>query len=109
MILGSNPFKFFNFQEDVVHIIEPGFGAGSYRRMPNYDQKIPVVEFDRILDKYRERDWRDLDMIIRYKDKILTTEDAGFDKNFDFDIPYWQKKLLKFRYIQKKGPQRCLW
>ncbi len=110
ILLGSNPFKLFHYQEDVVEIIKmDDQWAGFYRMMPMVDQKIPLIEFSRIIDEIRTANAQGVRMTVKYQDKIYETNYAGFDANFDFPVPWIEKKLMKFRFIQKEPPQHCHW
>ncbi len=112
ILLGSNPFKIWGFQEDTVEVVfaDPPV-EGFYRHMPYAKQKIPVIEFSRLLDKVKDRRSMIAPMQVIYNKKSYYTEDAGFDKEFReiFEVPWWQKKLMKFRFIQPSPPQYCHW
>ncbi len=110
ILLNTNPVKIYTFQEDVVEILKiDRQGRNIYKRMPRQGQKIPRVEFSRILDTYRTWGNRNIAMTVIYNDKIRTTEKAGFDSNFDLDSPWIYKKLLKFRAIEHGDQQLCQW
>ncbi len=110
ILLSSNPFKIWDFQEDVVEIVDvhPSI-QGFYRHMPYPGQKIPVVEFARLIDKMKGRSNSYRKFKVIYNGEVFETEDAVFDEDFRFDVPWWQKKFLKFRLIQGRGPQICHW
>lgn len=110
MLLGSNPFKVFGMQEDVVEILDVSkSAAGFYKRMPRKGQKIPKIEFSRLLSKYREYRWRGVKLKIRYEGKEYSTKNAGFDRDFFEESPWILVKLFKFRFIQPDRPQFCHW
>ena len=112
LILGSNPFKIFNFQEDVVKVLSVSRnGRGVYRRMPKPGQSIPRIEFDRLLKKmkFRTRGKGAVAMKVEYQGKEYQTSNAIFDQAFRFPVPPWQTKLFKFRAIQSSSRQQCAW
>ncbi len=110
ILLGSNPFKIWDFQEDTVEIIWADHRIqGTYRRMPSPGQKIPRVEFSRLLDRFKSRERMAIHLSVKYKGELFESQDAAFDDKFDFHVPWWQKKLFKFRFIQPGSPQFCYW
>jgi hypothetical protein len=110
MLLGSNPFKIWGFQEDVVEIVAVTPAVqGFYRHMPYPGQLIPKVEFVKILEALKKWPWTDVRMKVIYQGKTFATERAGKDPHFVFRAPWYQKKLMLFRAIQKQGPQKCSW
>ena len=110
ILLSSNPLKIFSFQEDTIEVLKVSRKArGFYKHMPMAGQLIPRVEFQRILQKIRKRKWTRIHLKVRYKDQEYETKHAGFDPGFSFPVPEWQIKLMKFRHIQKEGPQWCQW
>ena len=109
-LLGSNPIKVFGFQEDIVELvyIDPRI-IGRYRRTLYRRNRVPRVEFDAILDRLRRRNFNQLRMAVRYDGKLYKTQDLVNDTTFDFSVPWWQKKVFKFRVIQPRRPQKCAW
>lgn len=110
LLLSSNPFKIFSFQEDLVEVVSVDERyQGYYRKMPYPEQLIPRVEFSRLMDIFKQRRGPPIAMEVIYQNKTLKTQDLANDAQFNFDVPTWQKKLFKFRGIQKQGPQKCAW
>jgi hypothetical protein len=109
-LLGSNPIKIFGFQEDVVEVIEADNRLRNrYRRALRRGNKIPRIEFSRILDRLRAREIHSLRMTVRYEGELYSTTDLVNDEAFDFPVPWWQKKYFQFRPIQSAPPQKCCW
>ena len=46
---------------------------------------------------------------MRYEGEYYRTINLLEDEEFNFPVPWWQKKLLKFRLIQSERPQVCHW
>ncbi len=110
LLLYSNPFKIFSYQEDLVEIISVSENIrGFYRKMPQPGQVIPRVEFSRMLDIMLEQNQQNAALEIIYDGQARTTQNAASDPNFYLPAPAWQKKLFKFRAVLKQGPQICAW
>ncbi len=110
LLLSSNPVKIFSFQEDTVEILEVDDRiAGFYRKMPSPGQLIPRVEFSRVLDLALKKELPNIKMKVRYNGQIFETTDLEKDENFRFEVPAWQKKLMKFRHIEQNQAQSCKW
>jgi hypothetical protein len=110
LLLGSNPLKLFGFQEDAIELLRVDDRVrGRFRGMLDEGLSIPRVEFARILDELRSGGMRELHFTVWYGDALHVTDDLVHDDRFRFDVPWWQKKLLKFRAIQPSPPQRCAW
>ncbi len=110
LLLSSNPFKIFSFQEDLVEIVSVSENIkGFYRKMPQPGQVIPRVEFSRILDVMRAEKHKNAELEVIYQGLNRKSENAAYDPEFYLDVPAWQKKLFKFRAVLKEGPQVCAW
>ncbi len=109
-LLGGNPLKVFGFQEDVVHINRVDRRVrGRFRDHLLADHAAVRVEFARILERLRRRRYRRLYLDVTYNGQRYVTRDLLNDPQFDFSVPWWQTKLLKFRVIQPQRPQQCAW
>jgi hypothetical protein len=110
LLLSSNPFKIFSFQEDLVEIVHVSENIrGFYRKMPQPGQVIPRVEFSRMLDLLRTGNHGGAELEVIYNGETRKTTDAARDPQFYLSAPAWQKKLFKFRAVLKEGPQTCAW
>lgn len=110
LLLSSNPFKIFTFQEDMIEIVSVDEETqGFYRKMPYPGQLIPRVEFARILDILKKERRKNVSMEVIYENKTIKTDNAAYDPEFRFQVPAWQKKLFKFRAVRKEDPQVCMW
>ena len=110
ILLKSNPLKFFSMQEDVVEIIDldPRL-KGSFRKSLTPSYLIPKIEFSRIVEKLKLQNMKNLYLKVFYDGKAFETHDLSHDNSFNFETPWWQKKLFKFRHIHPTGPQTCHW
>ncbi len=110
ILLSSNPFKIFSYQEDLVEIVSVSDNIrGFYRKMPKPGQVIPRVEFSRMLDILKIENRRNAELEVIYQGEVRKTQDAARDADFYLSAPAWQKKLFKFRAVLKEGPQTCAW
>lgn len=109
-LFGSNPIKVFGFQDDSVLILDVDPRVeGAFRRSLYPEHRVVRIEFDRILQRIRRRNFSKLYMTVEYQGREYATEDLARDPDFGFPVPWWQKKLMKFRVIQSERPQRCAW
>lgn len=110
LLLGSNPLKVFGFQDDTVEVLRVDRRIrGRYRDALLAGNRIPRVEFARILDRLRKKKRRGLYLWVAYRGQVWSTTDVVRDTEFDFDVPWWQKKLMKFRAIPPERPRECMW
>lgn len=110
-LLGSNPIKMWDYQDDVVWIldIDDRYGDVIY----HYDGSargyaLPVVEFRKWIHAWGEAGYR-VPMTYAHDGYSYTTEDIVTD-------PVWrtadvspQMYLMDFRYIQPGHPNYCRW
>ena len=111
-LLGSNPIKIFGFQEDVIEVLESDRRIRNrFRRALREGNKVPKIEFARIVERVQSRNFRSIDLTVRYEGQVYTTSDLANSEEFAtvFDVPWWQKKYFQFRRIQPEPPQRCCW
>ena len=109
LLLGSNPLKMFDYQEDLVEIIE-----ADKRWDFRFDDGdiVPRVAFHNGLRSVSDlTDWDDVTMTIIYKDEIIHTDDLLNDPKFArfMNISVLERKYLNMRDVQKSGPQECVW
>lgn len=113
LLLGSNPLKWFGYQEDVVHILDVGETAtiGPYLNRWGLleGNRIPVVEFRKKLTKWR-RDGEVVPMTVEYEGR--TTRSPNIVESPEWQVAGWdwEMRLMDFRVIQSEpGPNRCRW
>jgi len=115
ILLGSNPLKFFDMQEDTVELIDcdPRFDDPKHMVPGN---KIQRLMFDRILldEAYVADDYPRVYLKIAYQGQVLKTEDLNNDPAFDkFRLdnePWWSSMYFNFRSLPvSKEPSECKW
>ena len=109
LLLGSNPFKIFNYQEDVVEVLEMD-ERWDYRFEDG--DVVPRILFDVGLRSFTtDNPLTDVMMTIRYKGRVIHTDDLCNDPVFAtfMDHSYLERKYLNMRVIQEEGPKECSW
>jgi hypothetical protein len=110
LLLGSNPLKLWNYQEDLVEIIDidPRHPTSPQRSLAGY--LLPAVEFKKQIDEWRRRGIRDLYAVVKYKDRVYETGDLVLDNPWDVRGRDLEMYLLDFRVVQKSPtPNHCRW
>ena len=112
-LLGSNPLKFFDYQDDLVYILEADERVSErYRYQMNAGVIVPWIQFCRNVEDVVWEEHEDLYAKIEYQGEMYETYDMSFDTNFTshFKIPWWQSFLLEFREIYEPDQkQECTW
>lgn len=111
LLLGSNPMKVWNYQEDVVWIldIDDRYGDVIY----HYDGSprgyaLPVVEFRKWIHAWGRAGYT-VPMTYAYDGHRYTTEDIVTDPTWRTDDLSPEMYLLDFRYVQPGHPNYCRW
>ena len=111
LLLGGNPIKMWNYQEDVVWIldIDDRYGDVIY----HYDGSprgyaLPVVEFRKWIHAWSRAGYR-VPMTYAHNGYSYTTDDIVTDPMWRADALDAQMYLLDFRYIQPGNPNYCRW
>lgn len=110
ILLGSNPLKFANYQEDVVRIIDIDDNAAKigHKYQSLKGNSLPVVEFRKLLLQWREAG-RNVPITLEYQDKITKSENIAAEPRWRVDGYDWEMRLLDFRVIQPSQPNECRW
>ncbi|KAL7555737.1 hypothetical protein ACA910_005152 [Epithemia clementina (nom. ined.)] len=112
-LLGSNPLKWFGYQDDWVYIVDADPRvSGDYRYQLNADVIVPWIQFCRLVEDVVYDEHRDLYLLVEYHGVEYETHDLSFDTNFtsQFQIPWWQSFFFEFREIYEVGEkQSCTW
>jgi hypothetical protein len=111
LLLGSNPIKFWEYQEDVVRIIEIDDDAGE--AIHHYDRfrsglLLPVVEFRKWIYRWTQAG-AEVPLEFEYRGKIYSTKDIVNDPEWRTDERTWEMVLMDFRGVQPSGPKECSW
>lgn len=111
LLLGSNPIKVWDYQEDVVWILDIDDRYG--RIIHHYEGSprgyaLPAVEFRKWIYTWGEAGYR-VPMTYAYSGYRHTTEDIVTDPAWRTDSRSPEMVLLDFRYIQPGNPNYCRW
>ena len=109
LLLGSNPLKVFDYQEDLVEVLEL-----DARHARNSQEKlaghfVPVVEFKKRIVEWRRRGLEGLHAEFRYQGRHTVTEDVVADNPWNVEGRSLEMYLLDFRKVQSEGPNQCRW
>jgi hypothetical protein len=109
-LLGSNPLKLWNYQEDVVRFIEIDDQQAriGYQYKPLQGNQLPVVEFRKLIYAWTKASVT-VPMTVEYRGRIYSTEDIVNHPQWRTDARDWEMVLMDFRVIQPDGPNRCRW
>jgi hypothetical protein len=112
LLLGSNPLKIWNYQEDVVKVIEIDDKKAEighkYRPLKNHS--IPVVEFKKLIYQWTKARYR-IPLTFEYNNRIYTTTDIVNEPQWRTSQRNWEMFLMDFRVIQPDNgePNYCRW
>ncbi|KAL7564999.1 hypothetical protein ACA910_011966 [Epithemia clementina (nom. ined.)] len=113
LLLGANPLKLFDYQEDVVYILDADPRVSEdYRYQMNPNVRVPWIQFCRIVDEAIRDQHHELYVWVEHNGVQYETYDLSYDTNFtdQFQIPWWQRFFLEFREIYDEGEKQiCTW
>jgi hypothetical protein len=109
LLLSNNPLKIWNYQEDIVKIIEIDDKKAKvgykYRPLKNY--YLPLVEFKKIIYKWTKANYT-VPLVFKYRDRIYTTTNIVNDPVWRNPKRNWEIMFLDFRVIQSNSkPSYC--
>jgi hypothetical protein len=106
LLLGNNPIKVWNYQEDVVRFIEidDDFGDSVTLR----GRELPVIEFRKWIYEWTRAGY-EVPITFEYRGRIYSTKDIVKDPVWGTDERNWEMVLMDFRVIQPHGPNECRW
>lgn len=109
LLLAANPLKMW-YQEDVVEILALGPEHVSPGQEPLTGYLMPVVEFKKRINDWREEGLDGLHARYTYDGRILETDDLVTDSPWDVQGNDAEMFLLDFRVVQAStAPNRCRW
>lgn len=112
LLLSSNPLKLWNYQEDVVKIIEIDDERAEigHKYRPLKDHFLPVVEFNKLIYKWTQAGYR-VALKFEHGDRLYTTNNIVTDPQWRTPRRNWEMKLMDFRVIQPDNgePNYCRW
>jgi hypothetical protein len=110
LLFGSNPLKWWNYQEDVVEIIaiDPRHAKNHRHSLAGY--LLPVVEFKKKIYEWQRKGVQDLYAIFQYQNRVYETNDLMRENPWNVRGRDLEMVLLDFRVIQKSPiPNQCRW
>jgi hypothetical protein len=110
LLLKNNPLQMWNYQKDSVYFIEidDELSAIGHKYRPLKENKLPVVEFRKLIYKWKE-DGRQIPLKFEYRGQIHETQDVVKDPKWRVEDRDWEMFLMDFRIIQPEGVNRCRW
>jgi hypothetical protein len=112
LLLGSNPLKIWNYQEDVVKFIEIDDEKAKigHKYRPLKGNYLPVVEFKKLIHKWTKAEYQ-VPLVFEYGDRIYATTDIINDPVWRTPKRNWEMMLMDFRVIQPDNgePNYCQW
>lgn len=111
LLLGSNPLKFWGYQEDVVHIIDIDDRYGDV--IHHYDEspkgyELPVIEFRKWIYRWSEAGVK-VPLTFTYRGRTHSTKDIMDDPVWRLDGRTWDMVLMDFRVIAPGEPNYRRW
>jgi hypothetical protein len=110
LLLSNNPLKIWNYQEDIVKIIEIDDKKAKvgYKYRPLKNHYLPLVEFKKLIYKWTKANYT-VPLVFKYRDRAYTTTNIVNDPVWRTPKLNWEMMLLDFRAIQsnKDKPSYC--
>jgi hypothetical protein len=110
LILRGNPLKIFDYQDDLVTVIEidDELARIGHQYSPLKGRQIPMVEFRKLLLQWRLHG-RAIPVTISYRDEVMSFDDIATASEWRVDNRDWEMRLLDFRIVQEGRPNACRW
>ena len=112
LLLSSNPLKLWNYQEDVVKIIEIDDERAEigHKYRPLKDHFLPVVEFKKLIYQWTKAGYT-VPLKFAYGDRTYNTNNIVNDPVWRTPNRSWEMRLMDFRVIQPNNgePNYCRW
>jgi hypothetical protein len=110
LLLGSNPLKRWNYQEDVVRFlrIDDARAEIGYAYKPLQGFALPVVEYRKLIYRWT-RAGMTVPVTFEYRGQVHSSEDIVHDPVWRTTERDWEMRLMDFRVIQEEGPNACRW
>ena len=111
LVFKDNPLKVWDYQEDVVRIIEIDDNHGEiihhYDRSPR-GHELPVVEFRKWIYEWTQAGL-EVPLTFEYRGRIYSTKDIVKEPVWRTYERSWEMVLMDFRVIQPTEPNQCRW
>ncbi len=109
-LLGRNPLKLWDYQEDVVRFIriDDRRARIGYQYQPLEGSLLPVVEFRKLIYAWT-RAGATIPLTFEYRGTMHSTSDVTNDPVWRTRARDWDMRLMDFRVIQPDAPNACRW
>ncbi|NJO34612.1 MAG: hypothetical protein HC869_17260 [Rhodospirillales bacterium] len=95
-----------------MHVLELDSEAtepeSHYEPYPLEGQKLPLVEFRKLIAAWAKRGLR-TPIVFEYQGKVFASDNITADPTWSPARWDWEMILLDFRVIQPEGPNKCRW
>ena len=112
LLLGSNPLKLWEYQEDVVKLLKVDDGVLFLdpRNIELEGGLLPMVEFRKLIYQWTQAGYT-VPLTFQYQGQTYTTPDIVTDSRWQTHHRTWEMILMDFRVIQppEAGPNLCRW
>jgi hypothetical protein len=111
IILGTNPFKLWNYQEDTVRVLHLNdWKDRDFRYDPDElrGNHLPVIELRKAVGELARRRIQTR-AVFEYDGKVYVSDNITADPTWRPASLGWETMFLDFRVIQPSGPNRCRW
>jgi hypothetical protein len=109
LLLGDQPLKIWDLQEDVVHVREVDPRHADKDEDDLNGNSIPTIEFQKLIVEWGDQGLDDLDATYEYEGRVYETTDLVDDNAWDVDGYTLAHYLVDFRLVQEEGPLVCRW
>lgn len=112
LLLASNPFKIWDYQEDIVHFqeVDKYIAELAPKQSELEGNSLPVVEFRKKIFDWTQAGYK-VPLAFKYQGKSFVTKDIVTDPEWQTNQRTWEMFLMDFRIIQPEnaGPNLCRW
>lgn len=112
LLLGNNPLKIWDYQEDVVKFreIDDEKARVGHKYRPLKDNYLPVVEFKKLIYKWTQAKYK-VPLVFEHDGRIYNTSDIVNDPIWRTPKRNWEMVMMDFRVIQADNgePNYCQW
>lgn len=109
-LLRSNPLKIWNYQEDIVKVLEIDDDTAEigHKYRPLKGSTLPLIEFKKLIYKWTEANYT---VPITFVHEGVTYSSADIVNDLVWSTPQrsWEMYLMDFRLVQLEGANECRW
>ena len=112
LLLGSNPLKIWEYQENVIKFIEINDEQAKvgHKYRPLKDNYLPVVEFRKLIHKWTQAGY-EVPLVFEHDGQVYKTSDIVNDPVWRTPERSWEMFMMDFRVVQPGNgePNYCRW